>query len=218
MQPLVFPAGDFCMPAEVARHAGLRRFSLPLDWVFTNADFVACCVARDWEPLLNMVYTHGGRVSSERFDGHDIPVSSVPHEDCAAPAVRQKFVRRICRAAAAIADATLPLLFLRMSYKFTSEPAAAALRGLRDAAVAKRGGAQNVAVLTVLYEVDESHTGAPTFEEIERGIYRVRVRGPAAELPGQGTWQTGRHYAPVAAVLKDLLLTADGVLVRREEE
>lgn len=45
--------GSFCHAAMALKQAGLRKFSTPFDWLFSNPDMVAHCIEDDFASLLD---------------------------------------------------------------------------------------------------------------------------------------------------------------------
>ncbi|MBB3172437.1 hypothetical protein FHR90_000243 [Endobacter medicaginis] len=49
----VISLGTACPTAQAIEDAGLRRFSSPFDWLFSNADMVAACIRDDFSQFLS---------------------------------------------------------------------------------------------------------------------------------------------------------------------
>ena len=45
--------GSFCLPSLIFRNNGLRRYSLPFDWIFSTPQMVRDCMADDFAVFLN---------------------------------------------------------------------------------------------------------------------------------------------------------------------
>lgn len=48
--------GSFCLPSLILQDNGLRRYSLPFDWIFSTPQMVCDCLADDFETLLDRRY------------------------------------------------------------------------------------------------------------------------------------------------------------------
>jgi len=60
------PLGSFCLPAIILRNNGLRRYSLPFDWIFSAPQMVRDCLADDFEVFLDQ--RHYRSISDQRRD------------------------------------------------------------------------------------------------------------------------------------------------------
>jgi len=48
--------GSFCLPGNIARNNGLRRYSLPFDWIFSSPQMLIDCLADDFSAFLDRRY------------------------------------------------------------------------------------------------------------------------------------------------------------------
>jgi hypothetical protein len=48
--------GSFCLPGNVLRNNGLKRYSLPFDWIFSSPQMLIDCLADDFSALLDRRY------------------------------------------------------------------------------------------------------------------------------------------------------------------
>jgi hypothetical protein len=215
------PVGDFCLPAEVAKRAGVRGCALPFDWLFTNVDFVAACLHLDFEPLMDLVYVHRGVQTQYVFPAHPIPKSSCPHHDCAVPATRQRFMRSMRRLTDALLDAR-PCVLLHASYAPPDMPVLVrSLQALRAAASGVAGCRQGapsggpVACVTVQYVQDEAPGAGLTLSAAADGVHVLRVgvaAGHAPPTPDDWIINPSSRLDDVAAFVAGLLVGADGAL------
>jgi hypothetical protein len=58
------PLGTFCLPSIVFRDAGLRRYSLPFDWIFSTPQMIRDCLADDFTTFLDRRHYQPGDQSS----------------------------------------------------------------------------------------------------------------------------------------------------------
>lgn len=48
--------GSFCLPGNIMRHHGLRRYSLPFDWIFSSPQMLIDCLTDDFAAFLDPRY------------------------------------------------------------------------------------------------------------------------------------------------------------------
>jgi hypothetical protein len=48
--------GSFCLPGNIMRNNGLRRYSLPFDWIFSSPQMLLDCLADDFSVFLDRRY------------------------------------------------------------------------------------------------------------------------------------------------------------------
>jgi hypothetical protein len=122
--------GSFCLPSLISRNNGLRRYSLPFDWIFSTPKMVRDCLADDFAAFLDRSYYRS--ISHERKEPgaehelyrerYDLP-ALFAHHDPTREADYLHFTRCVTRfrQLMQIEDAKLLLLIGRANHDLTNE-------------------------------------------------------------------------------------------------
>ncbi|GJE71249.1 DUF1796 family putative cysteine peptidase [Methylorubrum podarium] len=199
---LIVSLGSACDPAAHLRQRGLRKYSMPFDWVVTNTiPIVSRVIANDYEEFMdfkNLTLDQGNAIFNDEDDGvngeysqklksyfvkdnkydvlsvHDFPIVEGKAWDATYPIFRERLDRRVRRLRADLTQSK-SILFIRW---------AGALADAVDLYSTLKSKTSGEANLLVLCPVDGASGVGPDISSVD-GVCYVQVPNRPAD---DGLW------------------------------